>query len=528
MDIDPDPDPDENQKGYLNLCIICQEKTDENLVEKPGCHDKTLQFIKEWASYGELKYVRSWGKLQSYSLESVKEKGSWHRSCYKNTVHFGMLKRAKERYERQLEGPDLTRRKSAMEGASPQMTRSKTVPYDKNVCFFCEGSAGYRQTLHSVSTSSAGESLRAAIQMSSNDKLRVKLSSAIDPSDAHAIDIKYHRKCWVNHVTSELRRGKIQAVAPIERAGKAAAQVEFLTMIENTLRSGTMLTMSDVQTAFESTLKANNVQDPTCTRKTLKALLQRELPDVEFHRPKRVNESDRVSIKRTRDIAIQQSEDSSSDCEEEMRTIFVAAALLRKSINQCKSWVFTGSFEDLSSEHLPQELYSFCRWVLHGPSTEINEQKSNDTHKRAMSLAQTVVSMCLTNRQRNNKKSKVIKSTREMPQQLAVGLALRQSIRSKEMVNMLHGFGMSVEYNRLLRVEAQIERSVLQRMHQHGGVYLPQDFVKHRHIFFAIDNVDFAEDTPDGKRTLHGTAMAIYQKTEPGDKVAEIRLARSC
>ena len=50
-----------------------------------------------------------------------------------------------------------------------------------------------------------------------------------------------------------------------------------------------------------------------------------------------------------------------------------------------------------------------------------------------------------------------------MPEQLAVGLAVHQAIRSKEIVNMLHGFRMSVEYNRLLRVESQIEAHVLQR-----------------------------------------------------------------
>ena len=32
----------------------------------------------------------------------------------------------------------------------------------------------------------------------------------------------------------------------------------------------------------------------------------------------------------------------------------------------------------------------------------------------------------------------------------------------------------------------------------------PRDIVKGRHVFFAIDNVDFAEDTPDGKRMFHG------------------------
>lgn len=45
-----------------------------------------------------------------------------------------------------------------------------------------------------------------------------------------------------------------------------------------------------------------------------------------------------------------------------------------------------------------------------------------------------------------------------------------------------------------------------------GGIFIPPDVVPGRRIFFLVDNVDFAEDTPDGKRTLHGTAMAIFQK----------------
>ena len=67
MDIDPDPDPDKEQKADLSLCIICQEKNDEDLVEKPNSHEKTLESIKEWATYGERKYVRSRDKLSFYS-----------------------------------------------------------------------------------------------------------------------------------------------------------------------------------------------------------------------------------------------------------------------------------------------------------------------------------------------------------------------------------------------------------------------------------------------------------------------------
>ena len=60
-------------------------------------------------------------------------------------------------------------------------------------------------------------------------------------------------------------------------------------------------------------------------------------------------------------------------------------------------------------------------------------------------------------------------------------------------------------------------------MEQCGGMYLPPDIVKSRHLFFAIDNADFAEDTYDGKRTLHGTAMVIYQRTEPDDEKRDLR-----
>ena len=58
--------------------------------------------------------------------------------------------------------------------------------------------------------------------------------------------LRYHGKSWVNPLTSVLSRGKSQAPVvstdqPVShRASKAAAQIKFLTMVENTLRSGTI------------------------------------------------------------------------------------------------------------------------------------------------------------------------------------------------------------------------------------------------------------------------------------------------
>ena len=111
-----------------------------------------------------------------------------------------------------------------------------------------------------------------------------------------------------------------------------------------------------------------------------------------------------------------------------------------------------------------------------------------------------------------------------MPQQLAIGVAIRQAIRSKKVIKILHGFGMSVEYNILLRMESQIAIREVKRIMDNDGLCLPPDFILGRCIFFAVDNVDFAEDTPDGKRTLYGTAMAIYQRCHDGDETTKLEL----
>ena len=88
---------------------------------------------------------------------------------------------------------------------------------------------------------------------------------------------------------------------------------------------------------------------------------------------------------------------------------------------------------------------------------------------------------------------------------------------------MLPGFGISVEYNRLLHVESQVEASALKRMEHNEGLFLPPDIVKGRYVFFAIDNIYFQEDTYDGRNTLHGTSMAIYQKSHAEDERPQIR-----
>ena len=65
----------------------------------------------------------------------------------------------------------------------------------------------------------------------------------------------------------------------------------------------------------------------TCSRWALKKLIQAEIEDVQLHKPKRVNESEMVSIRESRDVAIQLSETANEDCISNMKTLYDAAVL---------------------------------------------------------------------------------------------------------------------------------------------------------------------------------------------------------
>ena len=265
------------------------------------------------------------------------------------------------------------------------------------MCFFCEEKG--KQPLHNVSTFSASESLYEAINLSGNDVLRVKLSTALDATDAHAIDIKYHKNCWLRNVTNVIKKASASDKSSSDLVSEAAARIEFLAMTETALRERKILSMSDLQSTFEEVLRANDVSNATCSRKALKLLLLSEISDIEFHKPKRLNEAERVSIKETRDEAIQLSEDIKAKCDEEMKALFDAAAALRKVINRSKRWEFTGTLEAPKGDIVPEQLYRFCVWLIQGPKTDrLNKEKTEDVKKRAMSLCQTAIFMCLTER----------------------------------------------------------------------------------------------------------------------------------
>ena len=208
--------------------------------------------------------------------------------------------------------------------------------------------------------------------------------------------------------------------------------------------------------------------------------------------------------------------------EQNVECIFKAANILRRAILGSSKWEFKGSFTDINDTQVPYTLQNFFRWLLIGPKETLgSDQRYELAQQRVTRLAHSTISQCISERQARLKSSASFRKTRITPQEIAAAVVVRQSFRSKKVINVLSRFNMCANYTYLIKLENRIANTVLEKMIENGGNYIPHDFVTKRHIFFAVDNVDFQEDTMSGKVSLHGTSMAIYQQIMPEDAPSE-------
>ena len=152
------------QETNFCLCIICQQKTDEELVKRPTSHQNVIDIIRERAGYGDGEYPEIDRRLRDSTADSLKAvAASWHRSCYQNTCHRDKCKRAKERFEQHVfhkANPKSGSSHTPLDPSTPTtsasaFTRSKSKPYNSDVCFFCDGKSTKTYPLFKVRTDEA-------------------------------------------------------------------------------------------------------------------------------------------------------------------------------------------------------------------------------------------------------------------------------------------------------------------------------------------------------------------------------------
>ncbi|KAM4035633.1 uncharacterized protein ACNLHF_014760 [Anomaloglossus baeobatrachus] len=203
--------------------------------------------------------------------------------------------------------------------------------------------------------------------------------------------------------------------------------------------------------------------------------------------------------------------------------------LIRKSIaNFTKAATDKNTIEDTSDiQDVPAELYSAIRWIMIGPIDSLEtKMRTNVVDRALLTMCQNIMYGFKSNRQVNYKprtESSLFRQhqARENPQVLGLALTVHHKTRDKMLMNLLSSHGFCVPYGRTLRMETALANVVVESTRQLNGLYVPPFLKKRGFVFFGVDNMDFAEDTLDGKGNTHGTITAVYKKADVvGEPVA--------
>ena len=114
-------------------------------------------------------------------------------------------------------------------------------------------------------------------------------------------------------------------------------------------------------------------------------------------------------------------------------------------------------------------------------------------------------------RTQTNKSSFVRHSTsQETPVPIFIGLMLHAQTRKKEVVDRMFNLGISMSYDRVLRLSAEIGNTICQHFHMEQVVYPP---TMRSRVFTtaAVDNIDHNLSATTAKNSFHGTGISLQQ-----------------
>ncbi|CAG9819428.1 unnamed protein product [Phaedon cochleariae] len=243
-----------------SLCFICQQDTEEKLVENPTGYGKLFECMKSRNEFRDPAHIHLKHIMTTITAQNLEDNSAtWHGTCYSKITH----KKEMTRIQKLLSTESSSSRETNI------ILRSKISNRDKNACFFCEKYATKKSILSTVMTDDAGKRMRDAVLLENNEGLKIKLSEFISENDAHAYDIKYYSSCWITNVVNILREQENKSCHEFHNK-LVASEVELLSRLRITLFSGSITNMEEVENLYNEICTSNDL--PEQIRKTRKYL----------------------------------------------------------------------------------------------------------------------------------------------------------------------------------------------------------------------------------------------------------------
>ncbi len=147
--------------------------------------------------------------------------------------------------------------------------------------------------------------------------------------------------------------------------------------------------------------------------------------------------------------------------------------------------------------------------ILEGPSIQ---DHSEATTPAALSITQLLKFNSIKHKRKQATTSVTVRHSidQETPVPTYIGLMLHAHTRKRDLVDRLYHLGMSISYDRVFRLSAQMGSNVCEQFHREHVVCPP----KLRYEVFtsaAVDNLDHNPTSTTSKDAFHGTVISLIQ-----------------
>ena len=186
-----------------------------------------------------------------------------------------------------------------------------------------------------------------------------------------------------------------------------------------------------------------------------------------------------------------------------------AAQIVRRHIiGDAKA--FNGFPAGCQQDSMPAMLLALVSMILQGPSIK---HQSESATPAALTIAQLLKFNSLKHqRAATGSTPGPVRhaTTQQMPVPIYIGLMLHAHMRKKELVDRLAHMGISISYDRVLSLSAQLGNSACRLYHQEQVVCPPKMRGK---VFTTatVDNIDHNPSSTTAKQSFHGTAISHMQ-----------------
>lgn len=508
----PQPSTSIQKKAHTNwkLCMLCQKDTKETLT-RPSlkknediakcAYTSLAQNLRKFDELGELQGL-TLGRLdegQGIEAAMFANNAIYHQSCklrYNNTKLQRSQKRA---LAVDINPKDLI---ALQKRTRSQVPSNGDTPVKQMLCFFCEKEAG-ADGLHEATTFQIDSRVRACARMLEDAELLARLS----PGDMVALEAKYHKKCLVA-LYNRARKTSIGGTTDTEEDRSVLGRVfAELVMYINETRldesKAPVFKLADLARLYESRMAQFGVQCDERTHTTrLKQRLLAQFPDLRAQ-------------KKGRDIYLVFDEDLGAaltkacelDTESDALHLAHAAQIVRRYIfDEAKP--FSELLAGSPTETVPRELLTLVSMILEGPSIK---HKENDSMSPATFSIAQLIKFNAVKHTRATPASKVRHArTQETPVPIYIGLMLHSQTRNKEVVDRLSHLGISISYDRVLRLSAELGDTVCKQFHR-DQLVCPLKMKAGVFTTAAVDNIDHNPSSTTSKESFHGTSISLVQ-----------------